>query len=140
LFKYPPIETPITLIKLAVQVKGKLSLYLEHINKKIKKRNDKIKITNNNTNTVKHKKETNGVVNSISTTITVNKEVAINSDKRSVSAKRNSNENVNSEDQEKYQIVNRLEEICKKYKNLMDPEDNADFENIVETLKSNLSD
>ena len=38
------------------------------------------------------------------------------------------------------QIVNRLEEIYKKYKHAFEADDSADFETILENLKSNLSD
>ena len=44
------------------------------------------------------------------------------------------------ENDEKYQIVNRLEELFIKYKNIFDTEDSIDFETIIETLKSNLAD
>jgi hypothetical protein len=46
----------------------------------------------------------------------------------------------NKIDDDRYHIIGKLEDLCKKYKSIMEPEDNADFENIVEMLKANLSD
>ena len=128
LFKYPPIETPVILIKLALQFKGISYLILDMINKKIKKK-EKIKIEkpivnepltiientiggNTNMNKIINKKEENIIINEVTQT---------------------------KENDEKYQIVNRLEELYLKYKNIFDPEDSIDFETIIETLKSNLA-
>lgn len=47
---------------------------------------------------------------------------------------------INNDDDTKTQIVTRLEDIYKKYKNIFEPDDSTDFEIIIETLKNNLLD
>lgn len=47
------------------------------------------------------------------------------------------NFSINQEDAN-VKIVNRLEEIFKKYKTQLDNQDSADFESIIESLRSNL--
>jgi hypothetical protein len=44
----------------------------------------------------------------------------------------------NKELDDNHQLVNRLDEIFNKYKNIFDSDDANDFETIVETLKANL--
>jgi len=44
-----------------------------------------------------------------------------------------------NESEESYKMVERLEEILRKYKNNFEQEDSLDFQSIIETLKINLS-
>jgi hypothetical protein len=52
----------------------------------------------------------------------------------------NQNKNTINDDDTNTQIVNRLEELYKKYKNIFEADDASDFETILDALKSNLSD
>jgi hypothetical protein len=128
-----------------------MPLCLDHLNKKIKKRNEKTKLTNEkstpNSGNIKKKEDSKTNIVSINTNGGISKNDNVNNGHRNsniaILAKLGNNgvdKAMSGQDEEKFQIVNRLEEICKKYKTLMDPEDNADFENIVDTLKTNLSD
>jgi hypothetical protein len=113
---------------------------LDHLNKKIQKRKEKIKLSEKTS--VKVKKE-ESKVNTISAVLNGGGK-AHSVDNRAnniaILTKLTNPQTEKSVDDEKFQIVNRLDEICKKYKNLMEPEDNTDFENIVDTLKANLID
>ena len=98
------------------------------INKKIKKK-EKIKIEkpiqNDPIVNLKNQVEENANINK---NIPVKEEVDIINEV-----------SVTKENDEKYQIVNRLEELYVKYKNIFDTEDSIDFETIIETLKTNLA-
>ncbi len=48
--------------------------------------------------------------------------------------------NDNNDDDINTQVITRLEELYNKYKNVLEPDDSADFETIIETLKSNMTD
>ncbi len=47
--------------------------------------------------------------------------------------------NTVSNEEGNIQMVNRLDEIHKKYKHMFDLEDSSDFESIIENLRSNLN-
>lgn len=61
-------------------------------------------------------------------------------DKSKTEACNNNNNPATQNDDEKDEIIGKLQEICKKYKTVFEPDDLADFENIIQTLKTNLSD
>lgn len=53
--------------------------------------------------------------------------------------KSNQNKCIINDDDTNTQIVNRLEELYKKYKNIFESDDASDFETILDALKSNLT-
>lgn len=160
LFKYPPIESPVTLIKLANQIKD---LLFKCKRKKELKNNSSASIKkdtnilgNNNkpkstmSEFLKTNSESNNFITtnpkipkkspSSSTEDTNNNVSPINQQKINsvLSVPSTYINNSNGED-ESTKILLRLEEIYKKYKNIFDQDDSSDFESIIETLKNNLN-
>jgi hypothetical protein len=147
LFKYPPLETPLILVKSALQIKDLLlkktkksevksqqSLIKSEDKKEVrysvsnylktsKEKDSNITNTTNSVNPVFVKKENNYTP--------TNKTIDIIADNVFFSS--------SEEIEPNSQIINKLENIFKKYKQGMELSDAMDFESIIEVLKSNLS-
>lgn len=158
LFKYPPIESPVTLIKLANQIKD--LLFKSRKKKELKSNNIKKENGSANSSTISNNKPKPTISDLLKTqpennnTINISKapkKSPVNSsDDTAISfspiIKQNvgstvtiPTKNINNTEEEYVKLVLRLEEIYKKYKTSFDQDDSSDFESILETLKTNIN-
>lgn len=158
IIQVPPYRNTCNFDKTCFSNKGYLSIILELIFKKKRKKDQKENLI---TKTSKEKNENatnsfspeNGKQNKKQNSVngeekknfehvSLENNTSIN---RTISSQQQhktqkSENTINNETENNKELVNRLEMIFIKYKNIFEPDDLADFETIIDTLKSNLND